>query len=320
MGACALAPMAGVTDAAFRLICARHGAGFCVSEMLSAKGWIYSKGQNRNALNLLKRFDGEAPCALQLFGREEKYITEAVKSLEGFGFEWFDLNFGCPAPKIASSGEGSALMKEPLLLGRIVEAAVKATDKDVTAKIRAGWDEENINAVEVAKIIEDSGAKAITVHPRTRAQYYSGRADRDIIARVKESVKIPVFGNGDIDSYASAVDMYEKTKCDGIMIGRGAQGDPWIFEEISARRRGLDYKKPSIDEKFATVKEHFRLECELYGEKIGILEMRKHIGWYIYGMKEAAKRREVFNKIDSSERLIEALDEFALLQKEYADR
>ena len=313
---CGLAPMAGVTDAAFRLICSELGADFCVSEMLSAKGWIYSKGLNRNALALLKRLPGEKLCALQLFGRDCYYVSEAVKQLEDAGFEWFDLNFGCPAPKITSSGEGSALMKEPLLIGQIVSAAVKATGKKVTAKIRAGWDRNSVNAVEVARIIEDSGASMITVHPRTREEFYSGRADRDIIRRVKESVDIPVYGNGDIDSARSALDMLETTGCDGLMVGRGAQGNPWIFAEIKAALEGKEWAPPTLDERFSALKRHIDLEISVCGERLGLLEMRKHIGWYIHGLKEAAKYRQIFNRIGGYEELLTALDRYQALQEQ----
>ena len=240
-----LAPMAGVTDAAMRLLCHESGAAWAVSEMLSAKGWIYSGGKNQATRELLTRLPGEGIAGLQLFGREPELMARAAQELESAGFEFIDLNFGCPAPKITGNGEGSALMREPERIGEIVSAVSKATRLPVTAKIRAGWDETCINAPEVARICESSGAQAIAVHARTRMQQYSGRADWSIIKKVKKSVSVPVLGNGDVRSGADAVNMIAQTGCDGVIVGRAAQGNPWIFAEIRAFLTGEAYAPPA---------------------------------------------------------------------------
>ena len=309
-GCAGLAPMAGVSDAAMRLLCHEQGARWSVSEMLSAKGWIYSQGKNRNAQALLTRLPGEGVAGLQLFGREPEYMAAAAKDLQDIGFEFIDINFGCPAPKIAGSGEGSALMREPELLGQIVRAVSDATHLPVTAKIRAGWDENSINAVEIAKICEDNGAKAITVHARTRMQYYSGKADWDIIRQVKNAVSVPVFGNGDIFVPEDAVRMMDMTGCDAVMAGRGAQGNPWLFAGIKALAEGREVPEVTPRMRVETAKRHFEMETALHGERQGLLEMRKHIAWYVHGLHGASVFRTLINTLETGAQVLEALDDF----------
>ena len=307
-----LAPMAGVTDAAMRLLCHETGAAWAVSEMLSAKGWIYSGGKNQATRELLTRLPGEGIAGLQLFGREPEILARAAAELESAGFEFIDLNFGCPAPKITGNGEGSALMREPERIGKIVSAVANATHLPVTAKIRAGWDETCVNAPEVARICESSGARAIAVHARTRMQQYSGCADWSIIERVKKSVSVPVLGNGDVRSGADAVNMIAQTGCDGVIVGRAAQGNPWIFAEIRAYLNGEAYTPPTPRERVDMALRHFDLETELHGAKKGLLEMRKHIAWYVSGIPGAAKFRDSINLLVNADAVKDALREFAL--------
>ena len=264
-----LAPMAGVTDSAMRLLCHEQGAAWAVSEMLSAKGWVFSGGKNRNAQDILTRLPGEGPAGLQLFGSEPEYIAEAARRLEGSGFQFFDLNFGCPAPKITGNGEGSAMMREPKKLGAVVRALVEATPLPVTVKIRAGWDSHSVNAPEVAKICEDSGARAVAVHARTREQQYAGKADWNVIRDVKRAISVPVFGNGDVRCGADALRMLDETGCDAVIVGRAAQGNPWIFREIAAALRGEEAPPPTPAERVAMALRHFELETALHGEKRG---------------------------------------------------
>lgn len=306
-----LAPMAGVTDAAMRLLCHESGAAWAVSEMLSAKGWIYSGGKNQATRELLTRLPGEGIAGLQLFGREPELMARAAQELESAGFEFIDLNFGCPAPKITGNGEGSALMREPERIGEIVSAVSKATRLPVTAKIRAGWDETCINAPEVARICESSGAQAIAVHARTRMQQYSGRADWSIIKKVKKSVSVPVLGNGDVRSGADAVNMIAQTGCDGVIVGRAAQGNPWIFAEIRAFLTGEAYAPPTPRERVDMALRHFDLETRLHGERKGLLEMRKHIAWYVSGLPGAAKFRDSINLLTDAAAVKDALCAFA---------
>ena len=299
-----LAPMAGVCDLPFRLLCKEKGAAMVCTEMVSAKAIYYN---NRNTEELLTIDKNEGPVSLQLFGSEPKLMAEMAKRIEERDFDILDFNMGCPVPKVVNNGEGSALMKNPVLAGRIIEAMADAISKPVTVKIRAGFDAEHINAVEIARIAESSGAKAITVHARTREQYYSGKADRDIIRQVKEAVSIPVIGNGDIDCYESAKHMLEYTGCDGVAIGRGAEGNPWIFEELNAFHNGLDYNKPSLAEVKEMIMRHARMLIEYKGEYIGIREMRKHAAWYTAGFKGASKLRGRLNEASNINELEEII-------------
>ena len=299
-----LAPMAGVCDLPFRLLCKEKGAAIVCTEMVSAKAIYYN---NKNTKELLTIDKNEGPVSLQLFGSEPKLMAEMAKRIEEIPFDILDFNMGCPVPKVVNNGEGSALMKNPVLAGHIIEAMANAISKPVTVKIRAGFDAEHINAVEIAKIAENSGAAAITVHARTREQYYSGKADREIIRLVKEAVTIPVIGNGDIDCYESAKHMLEYTGCDGVAIGRGAEGNPWIFEELNAKYAGLDYNKPSLEEVKEMIMRHARMLIDYKGEYIGIREMRKHAAWYTAGFKGASKLRGCLNEASSIESLEEII-------------
>ena len=304
-----LAPMAGVTDAAMRLLCHEQGAAWAVSEMLSAKGWVFSGGRNRNAQDILARLPGEGPAGLQLFGSDPGYIAKAARRLENAGFQFFDLNFGCPAPKITGNGEGSAMMRDPVRLGAVVRALSEATSRPVTVKIRAGWDSSSINAPEVARICEDNGAKAVAVHARTRDQQYAGKADWRIIRDVKRAVSVPVFGNGDVRGGADALRMLDETGCDAVIVGRAAQGNPWIFREIAAAMQGEEVPPPTPEERMEMAVRHFQLEAQLYGEKLAVLQMRKHIAWYVHGMKGASRFRERINQMNSTEEVLAALRE-----------
>ena len=300
-----LAPMAGVTDLPFRLLCKEQGAGLLCMEMISAKALQY---QNKNTRALLSIHPEEYPVSLQLFGSDPKIIAEQAKRIEELPFQILDINMGCPVPKVVKNGEGSALMKTPKLVYNIVAETVKAIRKPVTVKIRKGFDEANVNAVEVAKVIEEAGGAAVAVHGRTREQYYSGKADWDIIRQVKEAVGIPVIGNGDVTSAEMAAEMQEKTGCDGVMIGRGAQGNPWIFRELKEyQATGRIPERPTMAEIKQTILRHARLQLELKGEYQGIREMRKHAAWYTKGMKGAAKLRDRVNQIESYEELQELL-------------
>ena len=301
-GEVALAPMAGVTDAAMRLLCFEQGASWSVSEMLSAKGWIFSKGKSLPALDILKRLPGEGIAGLQLFGREPEYISAAIRELEPFGYEFFDLNFGCPAPKITGNGEGSAMMREPKLIGRVVSAAVNSTKLPVTAKIRAGWDDTCINAPLIAAICQDNGAVAIAVHGRTRQQQYHGKADWSVIRGVKKAVNIPVIGNGDVKNFADARRMCCETGADAAYIARSACGNPWAFR--------ADGHAPDRIERIEMAIRHLKMEIGLYGEKRGLLEMRKHIAWYITGMRDAASFRQSINTMTSVSQVLDALNAF----------
>ena len=299
-----LAPMAGGCDLPFRLLCKEKGAAMVCTEMVSAKAIYYN---NKNTKELLTIDKNEGPVSLQLFGSEPKLMAEMAKRIEEIPFDILDFNMGCPVPKVVNNGEGSALMKNPVLAGHIIEAMANAISKPVTVKIRAGFDAEHINAVEIAKIAENSGAAAITVHARTREQYYSGKADREIIRLVKEAVTIPVIGNGDIDCYESAKHMLEYTGCDGVAIGRGAEGNPWIFEELNAKYAGLDYNKPSLEEVKEMIMRHAKMLIDYKGEYIGIREMRKHAAWYTAGFKGASKLRGCLNEASSIESLEEII-------------
>lgn len=296
-----LAPMAGVTDLPFRLLCKEQGAGLLCMEMISAKAIYFN---NKNTEELLTIDDREPPVSLQLFGSDPDIISEMAKKIENRPFSILDINMGCPVPKVAGNGEGSALMKNPKLVEEIVSKTAKAIKKPVTVKIRKGFDDEHINAVEIARIAESAGAAAVAVHGRTREQYYSGKADWDIIRQVKEAVKIPVIGNGDVTSPEAARQLMETTGCDGIMIGRGAQGNPWIFRQILHwMETGEEESKPDLEEVKAMILRHARMLVEYKGAYTGIREMRKHVAWYTAGYPNSAKLRARVNEIESLEAL-----------------
>ena len=296
-----LAPMAGVTDLPFRLLCKEQGAGLLCMEMVSAKAVQY---KNKDTQALLAIDPQEMPVSLQLFGSDPDIISEAAKQLEELPFSILDINMGCPVPKIVRNGEGSALMLEPKRVEAIISKTVRAIRKPVTVKIRKGFDDEHVNAVEIAKIAEASGAAAVAVHGRTREQYYSGKADWDIIRRVKQAVRIPVIGNGDVTNALKADEIRRETGCDGIMIGRGVQGNPWIFRELTAyEQTGQVPERPSLKEVREMMLRHARMQIEKKGDHMGILEMRKHVAWYTTGFPNAAKLRNEINKTESYEQL-----------------
>ncbi len=296
-----LAPMAGVTDLPFRLLCKEQGAGLVCMEMVSAKAIYY---HNKNTESLLEIDRRETPVSLQLFGSDPDIISGMAKKIEDRPFSILDINMGCPVPKVVNNGEGSALMKNPGLVEEIVSKTVKAIRKPVTVKIRKGFDEEHINAVEIARIAESAGAAAVAVHGRTRVQYYHGKADWDIIRRVKDAVRIPVIGNGDVDSPGAARRMLEETGCDGIMIGRGAQGNPWIFHQILRwMETGEEEKKPDLQEVKEMILRHGRLLTEYKGEYTGVREMRKHVAWYTSGYPNSSKLRGRINEAQTLEEL-----------------
>ena len=297
-----LAPLAGITDKSFRRLCRECGAALVYTEMVSAKALWYG---DKSTKKLLETCSEESPVAFQIFGSDPEIMAFAAEALDERENVILDVNMGCPVPKIVKSGDGSALMKDPDKAGRIVEAMCAKTKNPVTAKIRSGWDGDSINAVEMSRILEAAGASMICVHARTREQYYSGKADWDVIARVKGAVKIPVIGNGDVLTVADARLMKEKTGCDNVMIGRGALGNPWIFREDERGQAPL-----TLQEKADMFLRHANLTAEDKGEHIAVLEMRKHAGWYFKGISGAAKLRGRVNKITTINGLIAEVEEF----------
>ncbi len=304
-GYAALAPMAGVADRAFRELCMEFGACYCVSEMVSSKGISYHSTKSAQLMELSER---EHPCAVQIFGNEPHTMADAAKFALKYKPEIIDINMGCPAPKISGNGSGAALMKDPALCGEIVKAVVESVDVPVTVKIRKGFDDENINAVEVAGICELNGASAVTVHGRTRAQYYSGKVDLDIIRDVKSALSIPVIGNGDILSGEDAQRMLEYTGCDLVMVGRGALGNPWIFKNINAYFNSDKQHTPTFEEKMQVMKKHIESLCENKGEYIGMREARAHIPHYLKGFSGAAKMRNDACKVSTLKDLYVLID------------
>ncbi|MBE5827013.1 MAG: tRNA dihydrouridine synthase DusB [Butyrivibrio sp.] len=296
-----LGPMAGVSDLPFRVLCSEMGAGMVCMEMISAKAILY---KNRNTNMLLEIHENEHPVSLQLFGSEPDIMAQAVEMIKDRPYDILDVNMGCPVPKIVGNGEGSALMKNPKLIEEIVAALVKVSHKPVTVKIRKGFNEASVNAVECALAAQQGGAAAIAVHGRTREQFYSGKADWDIIRQVKEAVKVPVIGNGDVIDGESAKRMFEETGCDGVMVARAAQGNPFIFREINSFfTRGEACERPTQREVYDTVIRHADMQLKYKGEYIGIREMRKHVSWYTTGMPGSARFRNEINQMTDMESL-----------------
>ena len=292
-----LAPMAGVTDLPFRLLCREQEAGLVCMEMVSAKAILY---KNKNTESLLTIHPQEGPVSLQLFGSDPKILSEMARQIEERPFSILDINMGCPVPKVVGNGEGSALMRQPKLVEEIVTAVVKAVKKPVTVKIRKGFNDTCVNAVEIARIAEQCGAAAVMIHGRTREQYYTGEADWEIIAKVKDKLSIPVIGNGDIKDGTSAEAILRQTGCDGIMVGRAARGNPWIFRQIAAYLQdGTVLPAPEKEEIRATILRHAKMQLEYKGEYTGIREMRKHVSWYTAGMPDSARLRRTVNMVES---------------------
>lgn len=303
-----LSPMAGVTDLPFRLICKEQNCGMLYTEMINAKALCYD---DENTKKMLKIEDEEHPVAVQIFGSDPEFMGRAAQIMNKYPNEILDINMGCPAPKIVKNGDGSALMKNPKLAEEVLKSVVKNSEKPVTLKIRKGWDDNSVNAVEIAKIAEASGISALAIHGRTREQYYSGKADWDIIAEIKQNISIPVIGNGDVFTVEDAINMLEKTKCDAIMIGRGAQGNPWIFKRINHyMQTGEILPEPTIEEKISVAKKHLGLAVEEHGEYVAVREMRKHLAWYIKGLKHSARIRDEINKIESYDEVVAKLDSY----------
>ncbi|MDQ2086346.1 tRNA dihydrouridine synthase DusB [Herbivorax sp. ANBcel31] len=298
-----LAPMAGVTDMPFRVLCKEQGCGLVYTEMVSAKG-LYYKDEKTKKLTFIDK--SEEPCAIQIFGSDPKIMSKVTERLNESNACIIDINMGCPTPKITKNGEGSALMLQPSLVGDIVKEVSKASEKPITVKIRKGWDDTKVNAVEIAKIAEENGAKAVTVHGRTREQFYKGKADWEIIREVKKAVDVPVIGNGDVLTSEDVKNMLYQTNCDAVMVGRGAQGNPWIFKNMLKH----SVNDVSYEEKVSMIIKHFNMMTEYKGEYTAIREMRKHIAWYLKGMYKSAGLKDKIFKSNSKEEIIRLLYEY----------
>lgn len=300
-----LSPMAGVTDLPFRLICKEQNCGMLYTEMINAKALCYD---DENTKKMLKIEEEEHPVAVQIFGSDPEYMGRAAKIMNEYPNEILDINMGCPAPKVVKNGDGSALMRNPELARKVLTAVVENSEKPVTLKIRKGWDDNSVNAVEIAKIAEDCGISALAIHGRTREQYYSGKADWDIITEIKNNISIPVIGNGDVFTVEDSINMLNKTGCDAIMIGRGAQGNPWIFKRINHyMQTGEILPEPTLEEKINTAIKHLKLAVDEHGEYVAVREMRKHIAWYLKGLRNSARVRDEINKIESYEEVVTKL-------------
>lgn len=311
----ALAPMASVADRAYRLICREYGASYVTSEMVSAKGLRYS---DRKTNELCTVTEKERPMAIQLFGNEPEFMERAVEIVSRYNPDIIDINMGCPVPKVVGIGCGSALMRDVKQAAAVAESVVRASSVPVTVKFRKGWDDSSVNAVELAKAMEASGAAAITVHGRTREQFYTGEADWKIISEVKKNVKIPVIANGDVTDLKSCLDMYEQTGCDLVMIGRGSYGNPFVFKEISSYYKGEEYTAPTIEEKMSVMLRHIRLILDISekSEELAIHEARKHAAWYMNGYYASAKFRARCYNLTSYSEAEQLAEEFIRLQRE----
>ncbi|MEN1760896.1 tRNA dihydrouridine synthase DusB [Anoxynatronum sibiricum] len=305
-----LAPMAGITDLAFRRICKQMGCGMVITEMVSAKGLYYKDDKSHE---LMQTHPEEAPVGIQIFGSDERIMAWAADKLNEMPHAFLDINMGCPAPKIVKNGDGAALMREPEKAGRIIRAVAEASVKPVTVKIRKGWQENEVNALEMARIAEANGASAVTVHGRTRDQFYAGEADWEIIRQVKEAVQIPVIGNGDLFSAEAVLRMVDETGCDGVMIGRGAQGNPWIFRDVlGLLKHGYEGKQPDGSEIYAVLQRHLQMVTSYKGEWIAVKEMRKHAAWYTKGLPGSAAIRHQINRAETADDMLKLLSDYLL--------